>query len=80
MDAPFRWNGNVRVAPVKALILPAREVVADMALLVITWLVSIFACHFIAKRRGANAVYWGIMAALVGPLAIPFVFFSKRQS
>jgi xanthine/uracil permease len=37
-------------------------------------------CHYLAKRRGANPVFWGVMGALVGPLAIPFVLFSKPAS
>jgi hypothetical protein len=38
---------------------------------------SIFACHFIAKSRGAKSVFWGVMGALFGPLAIPFAFMAK---
>lgn len=37
-------------------------------------------CHYLAKRRGASPVFWGVMAALFGPLAIPFVLFSKPAS
>ena len=36
-----------------------------------------FACHFIAKSRGAKPVFWGVMGALFGPLAIPFAFMAK---
>jgi hypothetical protein len=38
---------------------------------------SIFACHFIAKSRRAKPVFWGVMGALFGPLAIPFAFMAK---
>jgi hypothetical protein len=41
---------------------------------------SIVICHFIAKARGANTTYWGIMGGIFGPFAIPFVFLSKPQS
>ncbi len=37
-------------------------------------------CHQIAKRRGAKPVFWGVMGALFGPFAIPFVFFAKQQA
>ena len=37
----------------------------------------IFACHFIAKSRGARPVFWGVMGAIFGPLAIPFAFMAK---
>lgn len=40
-------------------------------------LVSIVICHFIAKSRGAKPVYWGVMGAIFGPLAIPFVMRAK---
>lgn len=36
-------------------------------------------CHFMAKSRGANPVFWGVMGILFGPLAIPFVFFAKSS-
>jgi len=42
--------------------------------------VSAVACHFIAKRRGANAVFWGVMGAIFGPVAIPFACFSKPDN
>jgi len=41
--------------------------------------ICIVVCHQIAKRRGANPVFWGVMAALFGPFAIPFVFMSKAK-
>jgi len=41
---------------------------------------SIFVCHYIAKSRGAKPVFWGVMGALFGPLAIPFVFMAKPGS
>ena len=40
-------------------------------------IISIVACHQIAKRRGAKPVFWGVMGALFGPLAIPFAFMSN---
>ena len=33
----------------------------------------------IAKKRGAKVIFWAIMGAVFGPLAIPFVFFSKTD-
>ena len=36
------------------------------------------ACNLIAKKRGANPVFWGAMGLLFGPLAIPFVFMSRK--
>lgn len=44
--------------------------------LVIISIVSAIICHFIAKRRGADAIFWGIMGMLIGPLAFPFALLS----
>ncbi len=40
----------------------------------------IILCHQIAKRRGAKPVFWGVMGALFGPFAIPFVLFTKPKA
>jgi len=49
----------------------------SMAILAAVILASILACHAITKRRGSNPVFWGVMGAIFGPLAIPFAFMSK---
>ena len=33
----------------------------------------------IADRRGANTRFWAIMGAVFGPLAIPFIFLTKKK-
>lgn len=43
-------------------------------------LVSAGVCYIIAKQRGASVPYWVVMALLVGPFSVPFVFFSKPKS
>jgi hypothetical protein len=47
-----------------------------MALLL---LASVVACHAIAKRRGGNPVFWGVMGLLFGPLAIPFALLARPK-
>ena len=47
-------------------------------LIVVAVLGSVLLCYWIARKRGANVKFWVIVSALFGPLAIPFVFFSKR--
>ncbi len=44
-------------------------------------IVSAVTCYQIAKKRGRRPVFWGVMGALFGPLAIPFAFLlhHKRQ-
>lgn len=41
--------------------------------------VSVITCYLVAKRRGGNSVFWVVMGLLFGPLAIPFVFFSRPR-
>jgi len=50
-----------------------------MIFLLVLNILSIFICIYIAKARGANTRFWGIMGLIFGPLAIPFVFFSKPK-
>jgi len=40
-------------------------------------IVCIVVCHQLAKSRGAKPVFWGVMGALFGPLAIPFAYMAK---
>jgi hypothetical protein len=48
-----------------------------IAILVVVFLTSAIICHLIAKNRNANAVFWGVMGLVFGPVAIPFAFLSK---
>ncbi len=34
-------------------------------------------CYSMAKKRNLNVPLWVVMGALFGPLAIPFLYFSK---
>lgn len=40
---------------------------------------SAYVCYTIAKERRADARFWVWMGIVLGPLAIPFVFFSKPE-
>ena len=50
----------------------------------IIWSIISIACAFllwtIADKRGANTLFWAIMGAVFGPLAIPFVFLTKTRA
>lgn len=46
---------------------------------VIVFLVSIISCHIIAKKRGRNPVFWGVMGEIFSPIAIPFFCISKTR-
>lgn len=36
--------------------------------------------YLVAAKRGARKGYWAVMGFLFGPLALPFVFFSKKEN
>jgi hypothetical protein len=48
-------------------------------LMALVLLASVVACHAIAKRRGSNPVFWGVMGLLFGPLAIPFALLARPK-
>ena len=39
--------------------------------------ISIIVCVFVAYYRGAKVSFWFVISLFFGPLAIPFVLFSK---
>jgi hypothetical protein len=43
-------------------------------------LVSVIACYLIARSRSADVRFWVLMGLILGPLALPFVCFSKPSS
>jgi ethanolamine transporter EutH len=47
------------------------------AVLIFGTLASAYVCYIVAKERHANARFWVWAGVLLGPFAIPFVFFSK---
>jgi uncharacterized membrane protein len=40
-------------------------------------LLSIVMAHRIARRKGRNAVFWGLMASIFGPFILPVVILLK---
>jgi RsiW-degrading membrane proteinase PrsW (M82 family) len=48
-----------------------------MVILFVISLISMVLCFYVAKYRHANKTLWVLAALLIGPLAVPFVFFSK---
>jgi hypothetical protein len=45
------------------------------------WMLSAMACHLIAKRRHVKkTVALDMVAALLGPLAIPYVMIAKPKA
>ncbi len=48
-----------------------------IAIFVVMFITCAIVCHNVAKGRGGNPVFWGVMGAVFGPLAVPFVFMVK---
>jgi len=50
-----------------------------MYIVIITsiFILSVVLCHFIARKKDLNTVYWVVMSAAFGPLAIPFILMAK---
>ncbi len=48
-----------------------------MAVLIFINIISVIICFLVSRHRKANTLFWSLVAVLVGPLAIPFVIFSK---
>ncbi len=46
--------------------------------LLIFSILCVYVCYSVAKGKGANVRFWVIMGLLLGPLAVPFVFFAKK--
>ncbi|MEQ8859312.1 MAG: hypothetical protein RIC56_11760 [Pseudomonadales bacterium] len=52
-----------------------------MAYLIVAIVVaSTAACYAVAKRKGLNVSLWIVIAALIGPLAIPLVYLARDRS
>lgn len=42
-------------------------------------LLFVYLGHSIAKRKGLNPVFWGVMGALLGPLMLLIIVFAKSS-
>jgi len=51
-----------------------------IAIFILSFIISAVICHFVAKGKGKGPVFWGVMGAVFGPLAIPFVLLSKNNN
>jgi len=46
----------------------------------IIWLFSAIICYYIAKVRHVRPnIFWTLVAVILGPLAIPLIFFAKPE-
>ena len=51
----------------------------SLLLLILIIVACVASGHLIAKRKGLNPVFWGVMAGLFGPLALPFLLLAQSK-
>ena len=52
----------------------------SLALILATLLLSIVLAHRIARKKGRNPVFWGLMAGMFGPFILPVLLLMKPKS
>ena len=52
----------------------------SMALVLATLLLCIVLAHRIARKKGRNPVFWGLMAGVFGPFVLPVLLLLRSQS
>ena len=52
---------------------------AALIIISIIFISSALLLWLIADKRGANTFFWAFMGAFFGPIAIPFVFLTKKK-
>lgn len=57
-----------------------KDDIMAMILIAIMTVFCMLICHAVAERRGARPAFWGVMGAVFGPFAIPFVFMAKPRA
>ena len=48
--------------------------------LILASLLSALVCYLVAKSRSADRRFWLLMGLILGPLALPLVFFAKPMT
>ncbi|MBC8211692.1 MAG: hypothetical protein H8E21_11560 [Gammaproteobacteria bacterium] len=50
---------------------------SSLILLALGIFVFVYVGHVMARKKGLNPRFWGVMGGLLGPLVIPLILFSK---
>jgi hypothetical protein len=66
-EVQYIADGRRNCEPLKVMIV----------LLIIVNLLSMVICYQVARSRKADRWYWLILGLLLGPFAVPFVFFAR---
>lgn len=49
------------------------------AVLLVVFVICTAVCYLVAKKKNADTPFWVVMGIMLGPLAVPAVFFSKPK-
>lgn len=49
----------------------------SLAYLMLFVIVFVYACHVIARKKGLDPIFWGVMGGIFGPLALIIVLLKK---
>ena len=52
---------------------------SSLIMLLLGILVFVYLGHVMARRKGLNPVFWGVMGGLLGPLVIPLILLAKSK-
>jgi len=52
---------------------------AGLAVMLLIGILMIVMAHRMARNKGLNPVFWGVMAALFGPLVFPFIWLARPR-
>lgn len=54
--------------------------VASLVVMLLIGILMIVLAHRMTRAKGLNPVFWGVMAALIGPLVFPFIWLAKPRN
>ena len=52
----------------------------SLVFLLLAILLFVYLARILARRKGLDPVFWGVMGALFGPLALPFILLAKPRT
>jgi hypothetical protein len=54
--------------------------IASLVVMLLIGILMIVLAHRMARAKGLDPVFWGVMAALFGPLVFPFIWLAKPRN
>lgn len=51
----------------------------SLIFLTLSILLFVYLAQFLAKKKGLDPVFWGVMGGMFGPLALPFILLARPK-